>query len=529
MLSAVMAATLLTACQKKQPEPEVPSGSETSEQSEVPEPDDGWDTADSPELTEEKLDIFYKGFNGLLGVNYIPLAYLGSQVLTGTVHTFLARATVVVPGAKETFALIYLYEEKGGRVRIIDILRSGIETGMDTGEWEPAENPALTDEMKSGFEEAVTGLTGAGYVPVALAGTKVASELDFVVIAEATPVTGNAETGYSFVYLKHETDGKLAITDIKAFEAEIDQPGDTEPEETPTPTPTEVPSPEPTAEPTETPTPTPTETPTPTPTETPTPTPTETPTPAPTETPTPAPTETPTPTPTAEPTPEPTVEPTPEPTVEPTPEPTVEPTPEPTEEPTPEPTPEPIQPGDDAGAWKKAASPALTDDVRRVFAKVADTAIGVRYNPVAFIGTQVVAGTNYAVLCETSLAAPGSQDLYSMVIAHEGTDGSVTVTDVIMSQVNTYTDLPMGGWKNADDPVVHPDMEALFASAARGFLGAEYAPIAVVSMQPANGTNYCIFAEAGKVTADPGSEYAFVYLHVDEGGSAAVTDIVSFK
>ena len=515
LLAGVMAVSLLAGCRKSTPEPEVPSGSEASEQSEIPSEtpeDEGWETADSPTLDEEKMDIFNKGFGGLLGVNYVPLAYLGHQVVAGTVHTFLTRATVVVPGAKETYALVYLYEEKSGKVRIIDILRSALETGMDTGEWAPAEDPALTEELEKGFNEAAEGLVGVGYTPVALAAEKTTPGLEFILIAESTSVTSDEDAGYAFVYLTRENSGKFTITDIKDFEVEMEVPGEPEP------------TPEPTAEPTptETPTPTPTETPTPTPTETPTPTPTETPTPTPTEAPTPTPTETPTPTPTEAPTPTPTAEPTPEPTAEPTPEPTEEPTPAPTEPPA------PIQPDEGAGVWKKAESPKITKEVQDLFDKVSSSIIGVRYNPVAFIGSQSVSGTNYAVLCETSMAAPGSQDLYSIVILYEDTAGKVTVTDVIMSQVNTYTDLPMGGWKTADDPVLTEELKAAFAGAIQTMLGADYAPEALVSSQSASGMHYCIFAEAGKITADPEAEYAFVYLHINEEGTPEITDIVSF-
>ena len=37
-----------------------------------------------------------------------------------------------------------------------------------------------------------------------------------------------------------------------------------------------------------------------------------------------------------------------------------------------------------------------------------------------------------------------------------------------------------------------------------------------------------LMKEAGKVTADPESEYAFVYLHIDDEGTAEVKDIVAF-
>ena len=79
------------------PEPEVtqqpvPEETEPVEEEEIVIVDPSeWKTAESPALTAETLAIFEKGFAGLLGVRYVPLAYLGKQVVSGTVHTFLTR------------------------------------------------------------------------------------------------------------------------------------------------------------------------------------------------------------------------------------------------------------------------------------------------------------------------------------------------------------------------------------------------------------------------------------------------------
>ena len=82
----------------------------------------GWTLSESIELTEEKTALFDKGMEGLLGVDYVPLAYLGSQVVAGRNHCFLCRATVVYPGAQSVLALVYLYEDLSGEVSVTDIL-----------------------------------------------------------------------------------------------------------------------------------------------------------------------------------------------------------------------------------------------------------------------------------------------------------------------------------------------------------------------------------------------------------------------
>ena len=81
----------------------------------------GWTPAEDPTVTEERQAIFDKGLEGLLGVGYTPVAYLGSQPVAGTNHAFLCQATVVVPNAKPTWVILYLYENLEGNVSILNI------------------------------------------------------------------------------------------------------------------------------------------------------------------------------------------------------------------------------------------------------------------------------------------------------------------------------------------------------------------------------------------------------------------------
>ena len=60
----------------------------------------------------------------LTGISYVPVAYLGSQVVAGTNHAFLCRAVTAYPGSLETdpaYAMVYLYEDLSGQVSILSI------------------------------------------------------------------------------------------------------------------------------------------------------------------------------------------------------------------------------------------------------------------------------------------------------------------------------------------------------------------------------------------------------------------------
>ena len=81
----------------------------------------GWTVAESTEINAEEQEIFDKAMEGLVGVNYEPIAYMGSQVVAGLNHCFLCKATVVYPGAEATLALVYIYQDLKGNAQITNI------------------------------------------------------------------------------------------------------------------------------------------------------------------------------------------------------------------------------------------------------------------------------------------------------------------------------------------------------------------------------------------------------------------------
>ena len=81
----------------------------------------GWTPSVDPAVTEDVQALLDKGLDGLVGVSYVPVAYLGSQVVAGTNHAILCQATVVYPDAQPYYVIIYLYEDLEGNVSILNI------------------------------------------------------------------------------------------------------------------------------------------------------------------------------------------------------------------------------------------------------------------------------------------------------------------------------------------------------------------------------------------------------------------------
>lgn len=81
-----------------------------------------------------------------------------------------------------------------------------------------------------------------------------------------------------------------------------------------------------------------------------------------------------------------------------------------------------------AGGWQVAESAEVTESALEAFSIAAETLDGVAYEPIALLGTQVVAGMNYCILCRAAPVAPGAQSCFVLAYVYAGLDGSAEFT-----------------------------------------------------------------------------------------------------
>lgn len=184
----------------------------------------GWTPAEDYTVTEERQAVFEKGLEQLVGVDYVPAAYLGSQVVAGTNHVFLCKATVVYPDAKPTYVLVYLYEDLQGGVTLMNVADLGIvpqEDGAVTvpeaglmGGWYYAEAPEITEEIQARLDKALEGLVGAAYVAVANLGEQVVAGRNRCLLCQVTPVVPDAQPHYALVYVYEKLDGGAELSRV---------------------------------------------------------------------------------------------------------------------------------------------------------------------------------------------------------------------------------------------------------------------------------------------------------------------------
>ena len=105
---SVMLIFLMAACAGAYEKTEVQEQTQEQAQTETATPDADWNLPETIEMTEEITAVFEKAMDGLTGVGYEPVGYLGEK---DGVYCVLCRATVVYPDAKPYYALVYVSDE----------------------------------------------------------------------------------------------------------------------------------------------------------------------------------------------------------------------------------------------------------------------------------------------------------------------------------------------------------------------------------------------------------------------------------
>jgi hypothetical protein len=117
----------------------IPAGDYTGSQATIVE------TIEHVDLPSEVQDCFDEAIGSLLGVNYVPLLYVGSQVVKGMNYYILCEATAVYPGAVPYPALVCVNSFQDvntvvsiEKVSALDDIVSGPDkesVGEPLGEW----------------------------------------------------------------------------------------------------------------------------------------------------------------------------------------------------------------------------------------------------------------------------------------------------------------------------------------------------------------------------------------------------------
>ena len=179
-----------------------------------------------------------------------------------------------------------------------------------------------------------------------------------------------------------------------------------------------------------------------------------------------------------------------------------------------------------AGGWTAPDSPAVTKEVKDVLAKATETLTGGTYEPVAYLGSQVVAGTNYRILCKYTPATKNPTSKYVLVTVYEDLDGNASLSGILNSdaEVLVTDEVIDGGWTAPATPDVTDEAAEALLAAAKNAVGATYNPVALLGTQVVAGTNYSILCEITPVTENAEAHYAVVIVYSGADGSTSILE-----
>jgi len=149
----------------------------------------------------------------LMGVEYEPIAYLGSQVVNGTNHAVLAKQTIL-SGRDTTNVVVLIFNEKPNDMEatLVSIERV-VEGGAPLGGIKVDPQTTIPADAQEAWNTAFSSFVGSKVDPIALLATQVVNGINYIFAAEIAPLAPNAESRVVLVTI-NPTTGTLSFADV---------------------------------------------------------------------------------------------------------------------------------------------------------------------------------------------------------------------------------------------------------------------------------------------------------------------------
>lgn len=181
-----------------------------------------------------------------------------------------------------------------------------------------------------------------------------------------------------------------------------------------------------------------------------------------------------------------------------------------------------------AGGWSAVTgdtSLSANAAAKSAFEKATEALCGMEYEPIAVLATQVVAGTNYCILCRGRATVPDAQPVIQLVYIYENLQSKAELTNT-----KTIIDGEMldGGFAaNSGDLKLenNADVKAAFEKATQAMTGAELEPVVYLGSQVVAGSNYLVLCKQTATVPDAEPGFALVTVYSDLEKNASIIDI----
>ncbi len=158
----------------------------------------------------EKLATAFSEIN-LVGAEYEPIAYLGTQVVNGINHGVLAEQTLLTLDGQKNVVLM-IFNEKNDQFTLVNIERV-LESGEGEGGVVVDVQTDIPEEAEDAFEQALGGFVGEAVEPFAYLGDQVVRGIDYFFAAETTSSTAEPDKGVALVVV-NSTENTVSFAEI---------------------------------------------------------------------------------------------------------------------------------------------------------------------------------------------------------------------------------------------------------------------------------------------------------------------------
>lgn len=204
------------------------------------------------------------------------------------------------------------------------------------------------------------------------------------------------------------------------------------------------------------------------------------------------------------------------------------------------------------GSLDAPASYRISQDEQVLFDEaMADYAVA-DVMPIAYLGSQIVAGTNHCFLCRFTDSIPDAKETYAFIRIYEDLNGKAVLRDVRDSHIETHMADAEGSWSLPETPDLDDAAKNRYAEALGATGSDEYLPLCLLSQLEngaggnteggaqasaegaegntgSGGKNECIFARTKAAGESQKTKYVIAYLFEDSQGQLKVTEITDFN
>lgn len=184
-----------------------------------------------------------------------------------------------------------------------------------------------------------------------------------------------------------------------------------------------------------------------------------------------------------------------------------------------------------SGGWsvtQKFGTPDIPAEAEAAFDKAVRSG---EYTPVAYLGSQVVAGINYAFLCTDKSGALKTVKIYNDLSGNASVidTKAVNISDYTQDAEPNYAQLSGGfTYSSAVGAPLDGDVKAAFDKATAELTGVSYEPLACLGTQVVAGTNYAVLCKAVPAAAESACALTVVIVYSDLQQNAEVTSVCAF-